>query len=302
MEERLSLFQFTRFVSARSQFMMKFIVVFCLLLGSPFNNSAAEAPFSFQLAGSFDPKKHTLSDYYLSEKLDGVRAYWNGTHLRSRGGHVFSAPQWFIKALPPTPLDGELWGGRQTFDEISGIVRRNEPNDGWRKITFMVFELPMANGNFSARYKKMQQLHKQHGNQHWQIIEQRQTPKTLADLKAMLIKLDTLGGEGYMLKSKTAAYRAGRTGDLLKIKLKNDGQARVIAHYPGKGRLANVMGSIKVQMPNGIQFKIGSGFNDQQRKNPPAIGTTISYQHNGLTKNAKPSYPVFWRVFSDEGP
>ena len=139
--------------------MMKSLVLFCLLIGSTLDCKAEEQAFSFLLASSFDPQKHKLDDYYLSEKLDGVRAYWNGSRLRSRGGHTFSAPQWFLDSLPNIPLDGELWGGRQTFDEVSGIVRRKEPNEGWRKISLMVFELPQAKGDFSMRYQQMQQLH-----------------------------------------------------------------------------------------------------------------------------------------------
>lgn len=279
--------------------MMKLLVLFCLLLGSTLSCKAEEKPFSFLLASSFDPRKHALNDYYLSEKLDGVRAYWNGKHLSSRAGNEFSAPQWFLDSLPPTPLDGELWGGRQTFDEVSGIVRRSKSHNAWREITFMVFELPKASGDFTARYQQMLRLHAQHGNKIWQVIEQQATPKTLTDLQAMLIKLDAEGGEGFMLKSKTAAYQGGRSADLLKVKLKNDAEAQVIAHHKGKGRLTSLMGSITVQMPNGIRFKLGSGFSDVERKIPPAIGTTISYTYHGLTKNGKPRFPVFWRVRHD---
>ncbi|MBL4673380.1 MAG: DNA ligase [Arenicella sp.] len=275
---------------------MKFLVLLFFLLELLFSIAAAETRFSFLLASSFDPQKHSLDDYFLSEKLDGVRVYWDGSHLNSRGGKQFAAPQWFLESLPSTPLDGELWGGRQTFDEVSGLVRRSKPHEGWRKITLMVFELPQAKGDFSARYQQMQRLHAQHGNQYWQVVEQREAPNTLESLRALLLKLNAEGGEGFMLKSKVAAYRGGRSDDLLKIKLKNDAEAQVIAHNKGKGRLAAVMGSITVQMPSGIQFKIGSGFSDAQRKNPPPVGTVVTYKYNGLTKNGKPRFPVFWRV------
>ncbi len=276
--------------------MMKPLILLFLLFAGPPNAVAEEQPFSFLLASTFDPQKHSLDDYYISEKLDGVRAYWDGDYLRSRAGNKFVAPQWFLQSLPSTPLDGELWGGRQTFDEISGIVRRHEPHAGWHRVKFMVFELPQAEGDFSQRYRAMQQLHVRLGNKYWQIVEQRAAPKTLVSLQALLIEIDAKGGEGFMLKSKAAAYRGGRSDDLLKIKLKNDAEAKVVAHHKGKGRLANIMGSITVQMPNGIRFKIGSGFSDAQRENPPAIGALVSYKYTGLTKNGKPRFPVFWRV------
>lgn len=278
---------------------MKFLIIFCLLLGASFNSCdspAQEKSFSFLLASSFDPQKHSLDDYYMSEKLDGVRAYWNGSVLTSRGGQTFAAPKWFLESLPTTSLDGELWGGRQTFDEVSGIVRRSKSHEGWRKVKFMVFEMPTASGDFSMRYQQMQRLYVQHGNQYWQVVEQREAPSTLASLQSMLTKLGAEGGEGFMLKSKAAAYKGGRSDDLLKVKLKNDAEARVIAHNKGKGRLAAVMGSITVEMPSGIQFKIGSGFSDAQRKNPPPIGAIVTYQYNGLTKNGKPRFPVYWRI------
>ena len=280
--------------------MMKFLVLFCLLLGPSLGTANEEPPFSFLLASTYNPKKHSLEDYYLSEKLDGVRAYWNGRYLSSRGGLKLSAPQWFLDSLPTEPLDGELWGGRQTFDEVSGIVRKRKPHEGWRKITFMAFELPLATGDFSVRYQKMQQLQAKYGRSTWQVIEQTVAPKTLLSLQAMLMKLDAEGGEGFMLKSKVAAYRGGRSEDLLKVKLQNDAEAQVIAHHKGKGRLATVMGSITVQMPNGLQFKIGSGFTDAQRKSPPAVGSIVSYKYNGVTKNGKPRFPVFWRIRNDD--
>src|SRR5690606_1286923 len=58
-----------------------------------------------------------VADYWVSEKLDGVRAYWDGQQLISRQGNRFNAPPWFTANFPDTPLDGELWGGRGTFEQ-----------------------------------------------------------------------------------------------------------------------------------------------------------------------------------------
>ncbi len=276
--------------------MIKFILFFCVFFGQTLNAIAEEPSFSFMLASSFDPQKHDLDDYYLSEKLDGVRAYWNGKTLSSRNGHVFAAPSWFVDSLPDTPLDGELWGGRQTFDKVSGIVRRIRPHNGWRSVKFMVFELPNGSGDFSARYKSMQELRMDNTSKYWGVVEQRAAPNSLSGLQKMLVRLDAAGGEGFMLKLKTAAYRSGRSDDLLKLKLKNDAEAIVVAHHKGKGRLAEHMGSITVEMENGTRFKIGSGFTDLQRQDPPPIGSLITYKYNGLTKNGKPRFPVFWRI------
>ena len=182
--------------------MIKKIVLLFLLFGST-SWAVEEENFSFLLASSFNPEKHSLADYYLSEKLDGVRAYWDGQRLQSRGGNVFSTPKWFLDALPSTEMDGELWAGRQTFDEVSGIVRRSEANGGWRKITFMVFELPTVEGDFTTRYQKMLQLYEREATPNWGIVEQLEPPTSIKELNAMLIELDKQGGEGFMLKSKT---------------------------------------------------------------------------------------------------
>jgi DNA ligase-1 len=90
--------------------------------------------------------------WLVSEKLDGVRAAWDGTQLRFRSGRPVAAPAWFVARLPRTPLDGELWLGRGRFDELSGLVRRGEPDDAaWREVRYMVFELPGAPGSFAER-------------------------------------------------------------------------------------------------------------------------------------------------------
>ena len=275
--------------------MMKVRILLFLLIGQVSLAMADEKQFSFLLASNFDPKKHTLTDYYLSEKLDGVRAYWDGRRLQSRGGIIFTAPQWFLDALPSIPMDGELWISRMAFDEASGIVRRKEACDEWQKIKFMVFDLPAAKGDFSARYQKMRDLYTDQGNAHWSVVEQREPPSSLRELQSMLIKLDRMGGEGFMLKSKSALYHGDRSDDLLKVKLKHDAEAKVIKHHLGKGRLETVMGSMTVEMPSGVRFRIGSGFSDEQRKRPPPIGSNVTYKHNGFTKNGKPRFPVFWR-------
>ena len=93
-----------------------------------------------------DPKA-----YLVSEKLDGVRALWDGTTLRFRSGRAVAVPAWFLAALPNTPLDGELWMGRRSFDVLSGAVRRIEPVDAeWRRITYRVFALPAGEGAFEV--------------------------------------------------------------------------------------------------------------------------------------------------------
>ena len=74
---------------------MAYILLFSLLF-SPL--LFASPPI--QLATKFH-KDINIQDYWISEKLDGVRAYWNGKQLISRQGNIFTAPTWFTEEFPP---------------------------------------------------------------------------------------------------------------------------------------------------------------------------------------------------------
>ncbi|MDI6746195.1 MAG: DNA ligase [Rhodocyclaceae bacterium] len=236
-----------------------------------------------------------VSQYWVSEKLDGVRAHWDGRQLRFRSGNPIPAPAWFIAALPAHPLDGELWLGRGSFDRLSGIVRRNIPDDAeWRQVRYKVFELPEAAGTFSERMKQLQALTV--GRAHWlQPVEQFR----LADAKALKRKLDEVvkgGGEGLMLHRADAQYETGRSAALLKLTPWQDAEARVVAHLPGKGKYAGMLGALQVQMPDGRRFALGSGFTDAERRNPPLLGTQVTYRYRELTRHGIPRFARFLRV------
>lgn len=90
-----------------------------------------------------------LSAYWVSEKYDGVRGYWDGRRLLTRGGNVVAAPAWFTENWPSTPMDGELWVGYGKFSLASVIVRTASPQDNaWHKLSYRVFDLPEQGGRF----------------------------------------------------------------------------------------------------------------------------------------------------------
>ena len=242
-----------------------------------------------------------LDAYWVSEKLDGVRAFWNGSQLISRGGNTFAAPSWFTADFPSTPLDGELWVGRGQFEETTSIVSRHMPHDGWRQVRYMVFDLPEDPGTFDVRLLNLHAAVAASPNEFLAVIPQYR----IAGHKALLEKLDTVvanGGEGLMLHRGDSRYHAGRGMDLLKLKRFDDAEGIVIAHNPGKGRLVGLMGSVTVRTEQGIIVRVGSGFSDDERKSPPPIGSTITFKHQGVTASGKPRFPVFWRIRSDEPP
>jgi DNA ligase-1 len=241
-------------------------------------------------------KQVDVTQYLVSEKLDGVRAYWDGKQLISRGGNAFNAPSWFTAALPARKLDGELWLGRGRFEEMSGMARREVPEDGnWKQVKYMLFELPEAEGSFAQRVARMKAL-ALNANVPWlEAVEQFRLP----DHKAVMKRLDLVikaGGEGLMLHRADALYETGRSETLLKVKAWHDAEAKVVAHVAGKGKYRGMLGALKVRAPDGREFSLGTGFSDAQRLNPPAIGSTVTYRYRELTGKGLPRFASFWRV------
>ena len=241
-----------------------------------------------------------VKQYLISEKLDGVRAIWDGKQLISRYGNVIHAPAWFVKDLPSTPLDGELWLARGKFDALSGAVRKAMPIDAeWQAITYQIFELPNASGTFQVRYKEILQIVKQANLKHLKAVKQYRV-KNEAELNRKLKQVVANGGEGLMLHRADAEYVTGRSDVLLKLKLLLDAEATVIAHLPGKGKYAGKLGALLVEAQDGIRFKLGTGFSDAQRENPPKIGSTITYTYLDKTKSGKPKFASFLRVRNEK--
>lgn len=273
---------------------LKSLLVFFFFLSAA---NAAETP-KIQLANLYH-EDIKLDEYLVSEKLDGVRARFDGEKLISRQGNIIKAPSWFLKNFPKTELDGELWISRGHFEEVSGIVRKEIPNEiEWKKVKLMLFDLPQSQEVFSVRYEEMQKLVKAAQNEHLQLIKQFEIP-THSELKKLLNSLTKSGAEGLMLHRKNSYYQAIRSDDILKLKTYEDAEAIVIAIIAGQGKFKNKMGALLVENDDKIRFKIGGGFSDEQRNNPPKIGTKITYKFFGKTKNNKPRFPSFMRVRTD---
>lgn len=234
--------------------------------------------------------------YLISEKLDGVRAVWDGSVLRFRSGRTIAAPAWFIAKLPATPLDGELWLARGAFDAVSAIVRKAQPVDAdWLQVQYHVFELPSAAGTFEQRYVQLQQTIASAAWGALVAVPQFRLNDGVA-LQAKLKAVIQSGGEGLMLHLASAAVTTGRSPVLLKLKAALDAEARVVAHIAGKGKYAGMMGAIELQTSTGIRFKLGTGFSDEQRRKPPAIGSTVTYTYRDTTPSGKPRFASFLRV------
>tara|TARA_R110000868_G_scaffold74057_2_gene214297 strand:+ start:5648 stop:6541 length:894 start_codon:yes stop_codon:yes gene_type:complete len=248
-----------------------------------------------QLATTYQ-KNTVIADYWVSEKLDGVRGYWTGQQLLTRNGNVLSPPPWFIENWPTIAMDGELWSNRGQFEAISSCIRRKH-TDGqcWKNLKLMVFDLPHQANNFSNRLKTMRKLLNKTNSPYLAIVSQFKVVDHI-QLYALLDKIVAENGEGLMLHLATANYQSGRSKNLLKLKKYQDAEAKVIAHLAGKGKYRGLLGAIKVETPEGIIFKIGSGFSDQQRHHPPKIGSIITYKYVGKTQRGVPRFASFLRI------
>ncbi len=262
--------------------------------------AASELPAPPLMLANLYRKDIPLNAYWVSEKFDGMRGYWDGHQLLTRGGELIHAPDWFTAGWPDTPLDGELWIARGQFSQTVSIVRQQNPDDAaWRKLHFMVFDLPAHRGTFDERNAALQRL-VAHIAQPWLQHVTQVKLNNHSELESMLDRVIKQGGEGLMLHLGTSHYRAARSDDLLKLKRHQDAEARVVAHQIGKGKYAGEVGALIVETEAGLRFKLGSGLSDEQRRKPPALGCWVSYRYNGLNeKTGLPRFARFMRIRAD---
>ncbi|MEA3553066.1 MAG: DNA ligase [Campylobacterota bacterium] len=236
-------------------------------------------------------KDQNSTGWVMSEKLDGIRAYWDGENLISRGGKIIHAPKWFIKDYPPFEVDGELWSKRGDFENISSIVRDKIPSQKWKEIKHYIFEVPNSDGGLFQRLDKV----KPYENEFIKILPQINI-KSKNHLNNFLKEVESKDGEGVVVRDPNALYINKRTSKALKIKTFKDTECKVIGYTDGKGKFKGLVGAIICQLPNGIKFKIGSGLKHQDRITPPKIGSIITFKYQEFTKYGKPRFPVFLRI------
>lgn len=342
------------------------------------NENFSENSKVFALS-KFDKKlleNGTFNGYVMSEKLDGVRAIWDGENLKSRSGRIFSVPKCWLDKLPPFGLDGELFIDRGRFEEVLSIVSRGENEceqckcEEWQKVGYFIFDVPNCDDFLNADLKKTnlsktdssniksctllerlavleiwlknsENLQRDFSLDSSLKIEQKSMlhiiPQIFIDsqkeLDSKLKEVIKGGGEGLVIRKNNAPYERFRTPNAMKLKGYEDAECVVVAHNIGKGKYANALGSItceSLELPKSnvskstlqtnapatkksksinhstnptiekIRFKIGSGFSDKMRANPPPLGTIITYKYYGTTKNGLPRFPIFLRIYSPQ--
>lgn len=276
---------------------MRILIAIFLLLSSSFSSATGGAPAPM-LARVYEPGVD-VSQYWVSEKLDGVRGVWDGESLRTRTGLPIAAPDWFTEEWPAFAMDGELWIDRGRFDEVSGIVRSESASDEqWRRVRFMVFDLPHHPGAFTERLEFMQGTLSQHHIAWLQVIPQFRVEDT-ESLAGALEEITAAGGEGLMLHHQDARYQRGRSDAILKYKKHQDAEARVVGYTPGRGKYRGMVGALIVEDEQGRRFRLGSGLSDALRAEPPSLDSWVTYRYNGVTSSDLPRFARFLRVRHD---
>lgn len=240
-----------------------------------------------------------LEHWLISEKYDGVRAYWDGQRLMTRNGYPIKIPEEFTRNWPRQHLEGELWIGYGQFSRLAGLIQQHQPPEqDWQAVRFMLFDLPQWPGTFVQRSDQLAALVKEASAPNLKVIKQHQGLNT-DRMEALLRGVVDRGGEGLMLHRGQALYQLQRSSDIRKLKPCQDADAQVLAHLPGKGKYSGMMGSLLVQLEDGSRFKIGTGFTDAERASPPPEGSTITFRYNGLTTHGKPRFARFLRIRPD---
>ena len=267
-----------------------------LLIVALFHTSLFASP-SLQKANTYTGEQD-ISGWVMSEKLDGIRGVWTGKKLLTRKGHPIHAPEWFTKEFPPFALDGELWSKRSDFSFIQSTVMDRSPSEGWKKITYNIFEVPDAPGDFFSRLEKVKTWLKANPNCPARVIKQLPCDGPNA-LSLFLSQIEDLGGEGVIVKDPSLAYHTGRSPYVLKVKKAKDMEGTVVATIAGKGKYKGMMGSLTIELDDGTRFNLGTGFTDKERVNPPKIGDVVTFRYHGLTKNGIPRFASFMRIRKD---
>jgi DNA ligase-1 len=274
---------------------MKLLIVVLLITFALSTQSQPQLKPAIQQGTVYKPVDD-INKYWVSEKLDGMRGYWNGSQLYTRQGNLINSPPWFTKNWPNSVIDGELWIKRGYFQQTLSCIRKKKPDDiCWQPVRFMIFDLPEHTGTFTQRVNSMQKIVNDLHSPYLSLITQFKL-STIEQLTQTLDKVSKNDGEGLMLHRANAYYHVGRTDNIMKLKKHDDAEARVIAYIEGKGKYKGVLGAIKVETIEGIVFKIGSGFTDKERHNPPPIGSLITFKYNGKTQAGIPRFARYFRV------
>lgn len=201
----------------------------------------------------------------VSEKYDGIQAVWTGRRLETKTGNRIHAPEFWLEGLPARPLKGELWLGRDMFDETLSIVTRKAPDERWRKIRYMVFQ-GYAETKYAKPVRRFRVNSKRFLNRFYSAVLKR-------------------NGEGIIIEFPD--------GTIEKHKPVKDDDGIVVAVETGTGNFAGLLVRLVVKLRNGNILNIGSGFNNRVREFPPLVGQIVKFEYRGFTSKGLPRHASY---------
>lgn len=217
--------------------------------------------------------------WIMSEKLDGVRCFWTGSVMYSRNGNRFYFPKFFTKNWPKSQLDGELFIGRGKFSQTLSAVKKSVPiNSEWENVRYLVFDCPGLKKPFKDRIKAMEEVLSGIDNPYIKCHAHREC-SGFDDLFAELDRVNNAEGEGLMLREPKSMYENRRSTSLLKVKTFHDDEATVLGYKEGTRSSEGLIGALHCINSFGVEFDVGSGLNDAERRRPPKIGSKITYKY-----------------------
>ncbi len=237
-----------------------------------------------------------INGWVMSEKLDGIRAYWNGKELLTRQGKKIFAPSSFLKNFPKFELDGELYTKRSDFENVQNIVMDKKPSKDWKEITYNIFEVPNEKGDFLQRLKKAKKWFEKKPNSQVKIIKQIKI-KEKEDLNKFLEEIIIKKGEGLIIKDPKQNYHTGRSPHILKVKKASDMEGKVVGINISEK--TGILKSLVIELENGVIFNLGIGFSKKERENPLKIGEIITFKYYGFTKKGIPKFASFLHLRKD---
>jgi len=261
----------------------------------------SKKPVKLLLAYNWDHTKHDPTHWWMSEKLDGLRAYWDGQHFYSRLGHRFPAPEFVLKQMPPhVCLDGELFSSRGQFQTITSIVRSSSSNEKWNTLKFHCFDVPSSPLPFEDRLKIIQTFDT--AKYPFLIVHPHSVCEGKTHVLDHLKRLENEGAEGLMLRAPKSLYEPKRSKTLLKVKSFARDEFKIVGYVDGKGKFKGKLGGYLCRTKDGKQFGVGSGLTDVQRElnERLPLGTLITVQFQELSEDKIPRFPTFVGVAIDK--
>lgn len=230
--------------------------------------------------------------WIVAEKLDGVRAYWDGEKLWSKQGRLFPASEEFTSLLPQgVRLDGELWLGRGKFQEATGIAMSKNPVL-WRSLEYHIFDLPLEEGTYEERLEKAGKIVYRINDPRVKMIEV-VICSGQEELDALLQRVDQDGGEGLMLRKPNTPYESGRSDSLLKLKKYHDMEVLYKGPHPARGYHA-----LLCELPSGKTITVNCVMSDWKWMQDKQ-GCVITIKYSAVTKKGLPKWAFMDVIRSD---